>query len=264
MGHSAPSDMTNLVIEATPDALAMRVAKDLIQAVRKAADENRKFCLALSGGTTPKLLYQHLGSPALCNSMPWGNLELFWGDERCVPPTESDSNFRMVSEAMLNHVPLGASQIHRVRGEDVPEQESARYAEVIRSAVPSLKGGLPRFDWMLLGMGDDGHTASIFPGLTLKAKNDLCGVASHPTSGAIRVSVTMELINASAHVAFVVAGSSKAKFVHTFVDRLSGREQYPAAHVEPTEGTLTWYVDEAASRDLSNETRARANVGSLE
>ena len=253
MGHSVSSDMTNLVVEATPDALAVRVAKDLIEAVRKAADENRRFCLALSGGTTPKLLYQHLGSPAFCNKMPWANLELFWGDERCVPPTESDSNFRMVSEAMLSHVPLSLAQIHRVRGEDLPEHESARYEQEIRSFVPSVNDGLPRFDWMLLGMGDDGHTASLFPEQKLKAQNELCGVATHPTSGATRVSLTMKLINASAHVVFVVTGASKAKLVHTIVDQQRGREPYPAADVEPTNGTVTWYLDTAASGALLNK-----------
>ena len=245
--------MKNLVIEATPDALAMHVAQDLIEAVRKAANMNRKFCLALSGGTTPKLLYQHLGSPAFYNEMPWANLELFWGDERCVPSTESDSNFRMVSEALLNHVPLAASQIHRVRGEELPEQESTRYAQEIRSIVPAVNGGLPRFDWILLGMGDDGHTASLFPGQPLSAQNELCGVAMHPTTAATRVSITMELINASAHVAFVVTGSSKAKLVHTIIDRLSGCQQFPAAHVEPTDGTMSWYLDIAASNELSNK-----------
>jgi 6-phosphogluconolactonase len=243
--------MTNLVVEATPDALAMRVAKDLIESVRKAASESRRFCLALSGGTTPKLLYQHLGSPALRSQMPWANVELFWGDERCVAPSENDSNFRMVSEAMLNHVPLDAKQVHRIRGENLPEEESARYAEEIRDTVPCGPDGLPRFDWMLLGMGDDGHTASIFPGQTLRAQNELCGVATHPTSGATRVSLTLSVINASAHIVFVVTGAAKSGLVHTIVKKQEGRQQYPAAHVQPTDGALSWYLDNAAAGSLS-------------
>ncbi|MDX2019818.1 MAG: 6-phosphogluconolactonase [Deltaproteobacteria bacterium] len=245
--------MENIVIAKDADTVAKRVAHDLVAAARLAASAQRRFALALSGGTTPKLLYQHLSGPEFVNEMPWHCLELFWGDERCVPPNAADSNFHMASEVMLNHVPIRAEQIHRIVGENAPEAESARYADEIRNVVERQRGGLPRFDWVLLGMGDDGHTASLFPEQELQAANELCGVASHPSTGQKRVSFTYELINAASHVAFVVTGANKANMLATIIGRVPGREKFPAARINPRAGNTTWYLDRAAGKDIAKK-----------
>lgn len=245
--------MENIVIAKDADTVAKRVAHDLVEAARLAAAAQRRFALALSGGTTPKLLYQHLAGPEFISEMPWHCLELFWGDERCVPPDASDSNFRMANEVMLSQVPVSAQQIHRIQGENAPEAESARYASEIRKVVPGQRGSLPRFDWVLLGMGDDGHTASLFPEQELQAENDLCGVATHPTSGQQRVSFTYDLINTASHVAFVVTGASKAEMLATIIGRVPGRERFPAARINPRAGNTTWYLDRAAGKEIAKK-----------
>lgn len=245
--------MENIVISKDANTVAKRVAHDLTEAARLAAGAQRRFCVALSGGTTPRLLYQHLASAQLVKQVPWENLEFFWGDERCVPPDASDSNFRMTREAMLDHVPVKAQQVHRIHGETPPEQESQRYAAEIRQFVPTPRDGLPRFDWVLLGMGDDGHTASLFPDQDLSDANDLCGVAQHPKTGQRRVSFTYDLLNAASHVAFLVTGANKADMLATIIGRVPGRERYPAARVNPRVGTITWYLDHEAGTAITKK-----------
>ena len=243
--------MQKIVIAQDANRLAKRVGQDLIAAVKNAAAENLRFRLALSGGSTPRLLYELLAGPDLVAEMPWGSLELFWGDERCVPPTDADSNFLMVRQAMLDHVPLPPSQIHRVWGEATPAGEAARYAQEIRLNVPAPKGKLPRFDWVLLGMGDDGHTASLFPGQTLADQNDLCGIAKHPSSGQQRLSFTYDLLNAAGHVAFVVTGANKAAPLAAIIRGVPEGQKFPASRIDPRSGTHTWYLDSAAAGKLS-------------
>lgn len=245
--------MENIVISKDASTLAKRVAHDLTEAARLAASAQRRFCLALSGGTTPRLLYQHLASPQLINEVPWDHLEFFWGDERCVPPDAAESNYRMTREAMLNHVPVKPEQIHRIQGEQSPAVESSRYAAEILKTVPTPRDGLPRFDWVLLGMGNDGHTASLFPDQDLAHANDLCGVAQHPKTGQLRVSFSYELLNAASHVAFLVTGASKAEMLATIIGRVPGRERYPAARVSPRVGTITWYLDHEAGTEISKK-----------
>lgn len=245
--------MENIVISRDASVVARRVAQDLVAAARMAASGGRRFCVALSGGTTPRLLYQHLANPQLAKEVPWNHLEFFWGDERCVPPEADDSNYRMTREAMLDHVPVSPEQIHRIQGEAPPESEAKRYAGEILQVVPPPRDGLPRFDWVLLGMGDDGHTASLFPDQELAHANDLCGVAKHPGTGQLRVSFTYGLLNAASHIAFLVTGENKANMLATIIGRVPGRERYPAAQVSPRVGTLTWYLDQAAGAEIAKK-----------
>lgn len=245
--------MENIVISKDAGTVAKRVAHDLTEAARLAAAAKRRFAVALSGGTTPRLLYQHLASPDLASEVPWASLDFFWGDERCVPPDATDSNYRMVREAMLDHVPVDGAQVHRIRGENTPGAEATRYAEEIRAVVPTPRDGLPRFDWILLGMGDDGHTASLFPDQELDDENELCGVAFHPKTGQRRVSFTYDLLNAASHVAFVVTGANKADMLATIIGRVPGRERYPAARISPRVGSMTWYLDHDAGAAISRK-----------
>jgi 6-phosphogluconolactonase len=238
--------MENIVISEDAATVAARVAHDLADAAHTTAAAGRRFHLALSGGSTPRMLYEILAR----GRVPWKHLELFWGDERCVPPDREESNFHMAREAMLKNAPLVESQIHRIRGEDPPDLESARYEDEITRVVPANRTGLPSFDWILLGMGDDGHTASLFPGAELSPRGDLCGVARHPETGQRRVSFTFDLINAAAHVSFLVTGPGKADMLAAIIGQTAGREKFPAARVAPRRGTLTWYLDREAGAQI--------------
>lgn len=202
--------------------------------------------IALSGGTTPRLLFQHLAGQYR-DRIDWASVHFFWGDERCVPPEDKESNFGMARDLLFNGLDLPEANIHRIRGEDDPAVEAGRYAEEIAASVP-FANGLPAFDIIMLGLGEDGHTASIFPDqMALLQATDYCAVARHPQSGQARITLTGPVINNARHVAFLVTGSSKAEVVREII---TGEEQalrYPAMHIRPHTGNLYWFLDEPAS-----------------
>ncbi|MEO0583608.1 MAG: 6-phosphogluconolactonase [Bacteroidota bacterium] len=204
------------------------------------------FHLALSGGSTPKLLFTLLAENYR-NEIPWGKVHLWWGDERCVPPEHEESNYRMTKEFLLFSINIPQGNIHRVRGEDRPDREAIRYEEEIKAHLES-KDGWPVFDMIMLGMGGDGHTASIFPdNLSLLDSPQTCAVAIHPDSGQKRVTLTGKVINQAKEVAFLVTGASKKEKVQAILGKEEGSKAYPAAHIQPVEGNLSWYLDEAAA-----------------
>jgi 6-phosphogluconolactonase len=198
--------------------------------------------IALSGGYTPKALFDYW---AKVKQEPgyWQRIRLFWGDERCVPPDDEMSNFGMSKEHLLDKIPIPGENIYRIRGENDPEQEAVRYGELIEKEVSS-------FDLMLLGLGDDGHTVSIFPSsIKLWRSSMPCVVNRHPDSGIQRVTITGKVVNAANYVVFIVTGSSKAAKVHEIIQhRKENLNKYPAAKVAPASGNLFWLLDvEAAS-----------------
>lgn len=200
------------------------------------------FHMALSGGSTPKLMFAHWAQQA----WPWERLHLWWVDERCVPPDHADSNYGMTREQLLDQVPLPAAQVHRMRGEDAPATEARRYGDLIYQHLPQ-EDGLPVFDLIWLGMGDDGHTASIFPHqLALIGVAEPCAVATHPTSGQQRITLTGPVLNAARQVAFLVTGRGKRPRLTEIFHQTPGYSQYPAAHIQPITGELHWFWDEAA------------------
>jgi len=163
-----------------------------------------RVTVALSGGSTPKLLFDLLAQEP--ESIDWSKVHLFWGDERCVPPNDDDSNFKMTKEHLLDHIQIPESNIHRILGENDAQEEANRYGDEV-SAHCEMVDGLPSIDLMILGMGDDGHTASIFPHeMELLTSESVCAVATHPTSGQKRVTLTGSVINNAAVVAFLVTG----------------------------------------------------------
>ncbi len=200
-----------------------------------------RFSICLSGGNTPKALFD-LWSTEYRNSLPWEKVFFYWGDERCVPPGDPMSNFGMTKKHLLDGLGIPENNVFRIHGEDDPESEAKRYGNV----VP------PKFDLIILGMGDDGHTASIFPeqiGLWNSAAN--CVVASHPETGVQRISITGKIINAAENVAFLVTGESKAEKVSAIVrNREKYADSYPAARVQPESGKLFWFLDGAAGKLL--------------
>lgn len=202
---------------------------------------------ALSGGSTPKLLFDYLAKE-YADSPSWNNVHFYWGDERCVPPEDEESNYKMTKERLLDKVPIPEQNVHRVLGEADPKKEAARYGSELTAHIP-VQNGLPVFDLIILGMGGDGHTASIFPHqMELLTTKSICAVAQHPESGQHRVTLTGPVINAAREVAFLVTGQGKSEKVTEILNHSGNWKDYPAAHIELENGKVIWYLDEAAAR----------------
>jgi len=223
---------------------AQEVAESFASFMEKRINESEKLTLSLSGGSTPKLLFQLLAEKH-SNSILWDKARFFWGDERCVPPTDDESNFKMTKEFLFDPVDIQEETIFRIRGEEDPEEEATRYGEVI-AAECKVKDGLPSIDLMILGMGDDGHTASIFPdNLELLNSDKVCEVATHPVSGQKRVSMTGKLINNSDTIVFLVTGEKKAEKVQEILENEDSAKAYPAFHIRNKK--LIWFLDKGAA-----------------
>ena len=200
------------------------------------------FHIALSGGSTPKALFDYIAKN-YAQKIDWQKVHLYWGDERCVPPSHAESNYGMTDSKLLRHINIPFVNVHRVLGRRVPAEEATRYGQEIEGLLPS-KNGLPIFDMVLLGMGSDGHTASIFPHqMELLTSDKICGVAIHPESGQRRITLTGEVINSARKIHFLVTGASKTKVVKEIFDKTGDYEKYPAAHIDYAE----WWMDEAAA-----------------
>lgn len=208
-----------------------------------------KVSIALSGGSTPKVLFRLLAEE-YADAVNWSKVQLFWGDERCVPPNHEDSNYGMTQELLLKHIDIPLANIHRVRGEDDPVQEAARYGEVIKEEL-SQEEDYPVFDLIILGMGADGHTASIFPHeKELLMADRVCAVATHPESGQKRITLTGPVLNRAKRVAFLVTGASKTEKIKQIIREEGDWASYPAAHIRPLSGKLDWFLDESAAVEL--------------
>jgi len=211
-----------------------------------------RFTIALSGGSTPKALYNLLATNAR-TILPWDRMYFFWSDERHVPPTDPESNYRMADEAMLSKVPVPAGNIYRMPAENPDAAATAEaYETSLRKFFQTKAGEFPKFDLILLGLGPDGHTASLFPGTAgLKEKSRL--VIANPVEKlkTDRLSFTYPLINAARCVAFLVSGMDKATVLRSVLQENVPGEQYPAKLVQPIDGRLVWFLDRAAASELS-------------
>lgn len=229
-------------ISKTPQAVAEAFADHFITLART----NDTLSVALSGGSTPKILFDLLAEHH-ANSIDWSNVHFYWGDERCVPPTDSDSNYKMTVDHLLSKIDFPDENVHRVLGENDPVEEAISYGNQITANLPAANG-LPQFDLIILGMGGDGHTASIFPHeIELLDSDHVCEVATHPENGQKRVSLTGKVINNAANVCFLVTGAGKAEKVEEIFHKTGNWERYPASHIEPVEGDLIWWMDQAAA-----------------
>jgi len=205
-----------------------------------------KITIALSGGSTPKLLFDHLASH-YSRSMDWSKMHFFWGDERCVPPDHSESNYKMTLDHLLSKIEIPDENVHRVKGEMEPQLEADRYAVEIKNLV-AVEGDLPKFDLVMLGMGEDGHTASIFPQqMHLLQSENICEVSTHPESGQKRITLTGKVINNAAQVVFLVTGKSKAERMFEILEQQGDWKDYPAAYIQPHNGNLMWFLDRTAA-----------------
>jgi 6-phosphogluconolactonase len=221
------------------------VAAEFAAFFKKWSSGKKPFTVALSGGSTPKILFQHLAENYR-DAIDWRHVHFFWGDERCVPPDDEDSNFKMTDETLFQHIGIPKENIHRIRGEAEPAAETERYAAEIQQFVKT-ENGWPRFDLVILGIGGDGHTASIFPDrMELLTSDKICAVATHPESGQQRISLTGRVIGNARKVAFLVTGAGKKSVVEEIRERTGDWETYPASHVRAAED-LYWFLDEKAA-----------------
>jgi 6-phosphogluconolactonase len=202
--------------------------------------------LALSGGTTPRAVYVLLGSEPFRSAIPWRNVHCFWGDERCVPPENPESNYRMVRESLLDRIAIPSGNIHRIAGELPPEQAAAQYEAELHSYFGSPSAGNMQFDLILLGLGDDGHTASIFPGTNAESEQQKIVVAVSPrTVPQPRVTLTLPVLNQAKQILFLVSGERKAAIVKEILEGEEGR--YPSQKVHPVAGDVRWLLDADAA-----------------
>lgn len=207
--------------------------------------------IALSGGSTPKIVFDELAAN-FQKIIDWQGVHLYWGDERCVDPTDDDSNYKMTVEHLIAKIEIPKENIHRIKGENEPPYEAKRYGELLNQILPK-SNGVPSFDLVILGMGDDGHTASIFPHeLELWYSEKFCEVAIHSDSGQYRVSITGQLINNAKSVAFLVTGENKADKLDEILNKKGDYEKYPASLVAPQSGKLLWFLDEAAAERITS------------
>jgi 6-phosphogluconolactonase len=237
-------------VAADAAALADEAAETIVDAATEAVAEHGRFTIALAGGSTPRATYTRLAQADYRERVPWNRTWVFFGDERCVPPDHPESNYRMASAALLSRVPIPPEQIFPMRGEveDV-EAAAADYIRTLGEVFRTRRGELPRFDLILLGMGIDGHTASLFPGSPALKEVFRPVAAVHAAAAAVpqRLTLTFPVLNAAARVTFLVAGAEKARAVRVI---LGEGAMLPAAMVQPENGRLLWMLDRAAAAQL--------------
>jgi len=244
-----------IVILADLDQASREAAERLVKIARDAIAARGRFTLALTGGSTPATLFSLLASEAYRDRIEWGKTIVMWSDERCVPPDHPDSNYGMARDLLLSKVSVPAGNVHRMRGEISPAQAALEYEQTVRREIRTLaETGTPVFDLVLLGMGPDGHIASLFPG-TLAIHEQTRLVVSHlvPKLAVQRITFTSPLINAAAHVVFLVAGQAKADALRAVLEGDFRPDTLPAQIVRPLTGQLTWLVDRAAAAKLRQE-----------
>ena len=207
--------------------------------------------LALSGGTTPKKIFSYISS-IQPKKADLDKIRFFWGDERCVPPAHDESNYKMTRLTLLENLNISDDHVFRIYGEDDPAGEAVRYGKVLAENVP-IHRGLPRFDIIMLGLGEDGHTASIFPGnMEVFHSENYCEAVAHPQTGQKRITLSGSVINNASNVVFFITGNGKAEILKEILGdtKPSG---FPASHVNPNNGKLIWLLDDEAGRLLLSD-----------
>jgi 6-phosphogluconolactonase len=232
-------------LDALSAAAADAVAALLIQAVQDYGEAS----IALAGGGTPRKLYELLAARH-ADDVPWQSVHFFWGDERCVPPDNPASNYAMAQAALLSRVPVWLEKIHRMLGEDQPQMAATRYGQLLQALFEDQLGdGAIVFDIVLLGLGPDGHTASLFPGDPALEAVAPCvavdGATGNPPGP--RLTLTLPVLNAARNVLFLVSGAEKAPVVQAILGATPGSSAYPAARIQPLQGELHWYVDSSVA-----------------
>jgi len=246
---TAPIELRRL---STPQDLFAAAAEEVVHAAADAIAQRGRFTIALSGGSTPRNLYTLIAATAAA-SLAWPRMYFFWGDERPVPPDDPDSNYRMANETLLSKVPIPAGNIFRIPAENPdPSAAAEEYEKTLRKFFALAPGEFPRFDLILLGMGPDGHAASLFPETAALAETSRLVVANRVEKlNTSRITLTLPVLNAARAVLFLVSGTDKASVLREVLEGNAPGEKYPSRLVQPTDGKLMWFVDRAAASQLS-------------
>jgi 6-phosphogluconolactonase len=244
-----PSEAARVVeIYSDVDALVRAAADRVIELARGAIAAHHQFTVALAGGSTPRPVYELLASAPFASRTDWSRWHVFWSDERCVPPDHPESNYRMARESLLDRVPIPPHHVHRIRGEDEPANAAAAYERTLRAFFGANDGPPERsFDLVLLGMGEDGHTASLFPGTPPVTEAWRWVLPNRGPSPTWRITLTPVVLNAATAVVFLVAGENKAERLRDVLDGPADSPLLPVQRVRPKQGALIWMVDAAAA-----------------
>jgi 6-phosphogluconolactonase len=245
---SASGNRVHLDVLDDLNAVAAHAADLFVRRAREASTTGR-FTVALSGGSTPKALHHLLAAPPYRDQVDWSRVQFYWGDDRAVAPDDPDSNFRMARETLLDKLPLRATQIHRIHTELDPAAAAALYEDELRMDFHLSAGQLPRMDLIYLGMGPDGHTASLFPHTAALDITDRLVTANYvPKLSTTRITLTAPVLNNAETVAFLIAGEDKAAALAAVLEGPRDPDTYPSQRIAPTNGDLYWLVDRAAAK----------------
>ena len=234
--------MKSVHIFSDAEAMAEEIASGLYEQAKRAAEKQLTFSVVLSGGSTALVLYGRLAEPKWRDRIPWKSVHIFFADERCVPPNNEESNYKIVCDHFINQISIPEANVHRIRGEENPEKESLRYAKDIQSHLALRKEDVNFFDWVFLGVGMDGHTASLFPGQNIINSPKLCEVARHPDTGQLRITMTPAAINQSSRITYHCIGEGKSEIVFKLASDPSATNIYPALRIQGE-----WFLDRSAS-----------------
>jgi 6-phosphogluconolactonase len=236
------------------EQLAHGAAEEFVRRTAAGRADSRPFALALSGGSTPRRMFELLAGEPYRDQVPWRQVHFFWGDERTVPPDHRESNFGAANRALLSRIDIPEANLHRIQGElEDPGLAAARYEDEIRRFFGLAPGEIPRFDLVFLGMGADGHTASLFPGARgLREERRLAVATWVPKLSAHRLSLTCPVFNNAACIVFLVGGAEKGETLRQVLEGSDEPHRYPAQLIRPQDGELLWYVDEAAAQRLQH------------
>lgn len=232
-----------------PAALAEGAAREVASVAQETVARRGACTVALAGGSTPRELYETLSAEPYSSAVDWSRIRICWGDERCVAPDHRASNYRMALESLLSRVPIPEEAIHRIRGELQPARAASEYEALLRRVTGEA---LPRLDLVLLGMGTDGHTASLFPDTpNLLEEQRLVVATLAPAEPRYRVSLTLRAFNAARVVLILVQGREKAATLRQVSEARQGESRLPAAHIRPEHGRVLWLVDRAAAAEIA-------------
>ncbi len=245
--------MRNVLVSSDLNEMYHRCTDAVVSVGTQSISTSGRFTLVLSGGSTPRKLYELLAAGPYRERLSWNRVHLFWGDERCVPPDHAESNFRLVQEELINPLGLPQGNLHRIKGElESPEKAAAEYEEELTDFFRLQAGDVPTFDLILLGMGPDGHTASLFPSDSALQEHKRLVTATRSIHGGVRrVTLTLPTINHARQVFFLISGPDKAETVREVLEGSRQGAPLPAQLIEPGDGEMRFYLDQAAASRLS-------------
>jgi 6-phosphogluconolactonase len=238
----------NLNISVDSDQLSKRVADWIVDFIDETLKKQDRFSIALSGGNTPKKLYSLLASEKYIDKINWKKIHFFWGDERYVPFTDERNNAKMAFDTLLNHVPVEKSNVHIIRTDIAPDESAVSYEKLLHAFFYHKKHS---FDLMLLGLGDNAHTLSLFPGYDIVHEKEKWASSFYlKEQKTYRITLTASIVNKSSRIAFLITGSDKAASLYNVVYGEHDPDLYPAQLIQPFTGELYWFTDEAAAADI--------------